>query len=98
MAVPSPGSDRRERRKPGVDALQHRDNQKPVKSKWHRRVDATVAYSPHGAGFVGGLIGVWASPNKLVGTGILVAGTAFDVVSEWWGRRRERREEQDENR
>jgi len=29
---------------------------------------------------------VWTSPNKIVGTGILIVGTAFEVVSTFWER------------
>ncbi len=98
MAIPSPARNRPERRRPGKVAEQHRSAQSPAKPTWYRRVDATVAYTPKSVGFATGVVALWASPNKVVGTGILASGAALDIVSTCWARYKERRKERDEDR
>lgn len=63
---------------------------------WHQRVDAIVAYSPHGAGTLSGFAGLLLAPNKVVGVGVLLIGQIVDVGKTYWERKAQRRKETDD--
>ena len=50
----------------------------------------TIAYSPKHLGLTTGLAGVFASPNKWVSGGMVVAGWAWDSFTTFWDRQRKK--------
>jgi hypothetical protein len=89
MAVPRPAADRPPR--PSVEAPKQK--QRSRAARWHQRVDAAVAYAPHGSGTAAGLAGYLVSGNKAVGFGMFVAVQTADVVKTFWERREKKRKE-----
>lgn len=69
----------------------------PPDSSSHRRrrkiVDATVTYSPKHVGLATGLVGALSSPNKLVASGLVVVGWAYDNMTTYIDRRMKKDDE-----
>jgi hypothetical protein len=73
----------------------HEREREPEAPRWERRADPAVAYAPPGTALVGGLVGVFASPNRWVGMTIVVGGVMVETFSTYWSRRKERRGRRD---
>jgi hypothetical protein len=73
----------------GAQKVRNR-HRKPIAIKsppWRKAIDRTVAYSPKHVGLATGMVGDLASPNKLVASGLLVIGWAWDNTATWIDRR-----------
>jgi hypothetical protein len=78
------------------DAALRRRLQPPDSGSHRRRrkiVDATVAYSPKHVGLATGLVGALSSPNKLVASGLVIVGWAYDNVTTYIDRRMKKDDE-----
>jgi hypothetical protein len=52
-----------------------------------------VAYSPKHVGLATGLVGALSSPNKLVASGLVIVGWAYDNVTTYIDRRMKKDDE-----
>jgi hypothetical protein len=55
--------------------------------KWRKVVDSTVTYSPKHVGLATGLAGALASPNRLISSGLVIVGWAYDNIATYIDRR-----------
>lgn len=53
-----------------------------------------MTYSPKHVGFITGMVGVFASPNKALGAGLLGIGWAYDNMATWFDRRMKKDDEE----